>query len=60
VKDLTLAQIRSLDCGSTDPGFPQQVDVTPGPYPIPTLAEVLALAKAAPYPVRLNIETIRR
>jgi glycerophosphoryl diester phosphodiesterase len=57
VKDLTLAQIRSLDCGNLDPGFPDQVDVTPGPDPIPTLDEVLELAQAAPYPVRLNIET---
>lgn len=57
VKDLTLAQIRSLDCGNLDPGYPAQVDVTPGPDRIPTLAEVLALARSAPYPVRLNIET---
>jgi hypothetical protein len=27
IRDLTLAEIKTLDCGFTDPGFPQQVRV---------------------------------
>ncbi|MEV6303454.1 glycerophosphodiester phosphodiesterase family protein [Actinoplanes sp. NPDC051861] len=57
VKDLTLAQIKTLDCGSrTLPEFPRQVAV-PGAR-IPTLAEVLALVRQSGRDdVRLNIET---
>ena len=57
VHDLTLAQIRTLDCGSkTLPEFGEQVAV-PGAR-IPTLGEVLALVRGSGRPdVRLNIET---
>jgi glycerophosphoryl diester phosphodiesterase len=55
IKDLTLAQIKKLDCGFTDPGFPDQVRV---PAEMPTLQEVFDFVKAhATYPVRFNIET---
>jgi glycerophosphoryl diester phosphodiesterase len=57
VRDLTLAQLKTLDCGSrTLPEFPRQVAV-PGER-IPTLAEVFALVRASGRTdVRLNIET---
>jgi glycerophosphoryl diester phosphodiesterase len=57
VRDLTLAQLRTLDCGSkTLPEFPDQVPV-PGAR-IPTLAEVFALVRGSGRDdVRLNIET---
>ncbi|GAA0794524.1 glycerophosphodiester phosphodiesterase family protein [Spirilliplanes yamanashiensis] len=57
VKDLTLAQLKTLDCGSrTQTDMPNQVPV-PGER-IPTLAEVFAAVRAGARPdVRLNIET---
>lgn len=57
VKDLTLAQVRSLDCGSlTQPEFPGQ-QASPGAK-MPTLAEVFALADAhRASQVKFNIET---
>jgi glycerophosphoryl diester phosphodiesterase len=55
IRDLTLAQIKTLDCGFTDPDFPQQVRV---PTQMPTLQELFDYVKAhATYPVRFNIET---
>jgi glycerophosphoryl diester phosphodiesterase len=57
VHDLTLAQIKTIDCGSkTLAEFPRQVAV-PGER-IPTLKEVFALVRASGRAdVRLNIET---
>ena len=57
VHDLTLAQLRTIDCGSkTLPEFPRQV-AAPGER-IPTLKEVFALVKASGRTdVRMNIET---
>ncbi|GAA1035715.1 hypothetical protein GCM10009557_44440 [Virgisporangium ochraceum] len=57
VHDLTLAQLKTIDCGSkTLPEFPRQV-AAPGER-IPTLKEVFALVKASGRDdVRLNIET---
>jgi glycerophosphoryl diester phosphodiesterase len=57
VHDLTLAQVKTLDCGSrTLPEFPNQVAV-PGAR-IPTLDEVFDLVKSSDRrDVRLNIET---
>ena len=57
IHDLTLAQIKTLDCGTkTQPAFPKQVAV-PGQR-IPTLAEVFALVKASGRTdIRMNIET---
>jgi glycerophosphoryl diester phosphodiesterase len=57
IHDLTVAQIKTLDCGSKPlPGFPRQVRV-PGER-IPTLAEVFALVKASGRTdIRMNIET---
>lgn len=57
VHDLTLSQIKTLDCGSkTLPAFPEQVAV-PGAQ-IPTLAEVLDLVeRSGRDDIRLNIET---
>ena len=56
IKDLTLAQIRELDCGHRDPGFPEQVDS--GVQRMPTLQEVFDLVKArGDEDVRFNIET---
>lgn len=55
IKDLTLAEIKTLDCGFTDPGFPQQLRV---PAQMPTLQELFDYVDAhATYPVRFNIET---
>lgn len=55
IHDLTLAQVRTLDCGvRTLPEFPAQQAV-PGER-IPTLREVLDLARTRP-DIRLNIET---
>ncbi|MFL6124126.1 glycerophosphodiester phosphodiesterase family protein [Actinophytocola sp.] len=55
IHDLTLAQLRTVDCGAkTLPEFPNQVAV-PGER-IPTLREVLNLARTRP-DIRLNIET---
>nr|WP_301318701.1 glycerophosphodiester phosphodiesterase family protein [Actinokineospora diospyrosa] len=55
VRDLTLAQVKTLDCGSkTLAEFPRQVAV-PGER-IPTLAEVFAAARVRK-DIRFNIET---
>lgn len=57
VHDLTLAQVKTIDCGTkTLPDFPKQV-AYPGTR-IPTLDEVFALVKASGRAdVSLNIET---
>ncbi|WP_406036528.1 glycerophosphodiester phosphodiesterase family protein [Micromonospora sp. NBC_00898] len=57
VHELTLAQIKTIDCGSkTLAEFPEQVAVPGGR--IPTLDEVFALVKASGRDdVRMNIET---
>ena len=56
IKDLTLAEIKTLDCGFTDPDFPRQVR-QPGTT-MPTLQEVFDFVRThAGYPVRFNIET---
>ena len=57
VRDLTLAQVKTLDCGSRTPAdAPQQVPA-PGAR-IPTLGEVFALVKrSGRTDVALNIET---
>ncbi|WP_460517555.1 glycerophosphodiester phosphodiesterase [Flindersiella endophytica] len=57
IKDLTLAQVRTLDCGSlTLPDFPGQ-RAEPGAK-IPLLREVFALVHAyRAYGVKLNVET---
>ncbi|MEK0157055.1 glycerophosphodiester phosphodiesterase [Arthrobacter oryzae] len=57
VKDLTFAQVRSLDCGTlTLPQFPGQA-ASPGAH-MPTLAEVFALADSyRASRVKFNIET---
>ncbi|MGK5443518.1 glycerophosphodiester phosphodiesterase family protein [Micromonospora sp. URMC 105] len=57
VHELTLAQLRTLDCGSrTLPEFPAQV-AAPGAR-IPTLDEVFALVRTSGRnDVRLNVET---
>ncbi|WP_245381035.1 glycerophosphodiester phosphodiesterase family protein [Kibdelosporangium banguiense] len=57
IRQLTLAQIKTIDCGSkTLPEFPKQVAV-PGQR-IPTLDEVFALVKrSGRTDIRFNIET---
>jgi glycerophosphoryl diester phosphodiesterase len=56
IHDLTLAEIKTLDCGFTDPDFPHQVP-QPGTR-MPTLQELFDFVKAQhTYPVRFNIET---
>ncbi|WP_281173641.1 glycerophosphodiester phosphodiesterase family protein [Actinokineospora inagensis] len=57
IHSLTLAQVKTVDCGSkTLPEFPRQVAV-PGER-IPTLAEVFAAVRASGrQDIRLNIET---
>jgi glycerophosphoryl diester phosphodiesterase len=56
IKDLTLAQVKELDCGHRDKGFPDQVDS--GVQRMPTLQEVFDLVKArGDDRVRFNIET---
>jgi glycerophosphoryl diester phosphodiesterase len=56
IKDLTLAQIKTLDCGNTDPGFPKQV-AQPGER-MPTLQELFDLTRSrGDDRVRFNIET---
>jgi glycerophosphoryl diester phosphodiesterase len=56
IKDLTLAQIKTLDCGFTDPGFAKQVR-QPNER-MPTLQEVFDLvASRDDSHVRFNIET---
>jgi glycerophosphoryl diester phosphodiesterase len=56
IRDLTLAQVKTLDCGFTDPGFPLQVAQPEAR--MPTLQELFDYVRAnAAYPVRFNIET---
>ncbi|MFI9810779.1 glycerophosphodiester phosphodiesterase [Saccharothrix variisporea] len=57
VKDLTFAQVRTLDCGSRRwPQYPDQ-ELSPGAK-MPTLAEVFALAREyRAFQVKFNIET---
>ena len=57
VRDLSLAQLKTLDCGTrTLPEFPSQLAV-PGER-IPTLAEVFALVRdSGRRDIRLNVET---
>jgi len=57
IKDLTLAQVRTIDCGSlTLPEFPGQ-EASPG-APMPLLSEVFALVNdRRAHQVTLNIET---
>lgn len=55
VHDLTLAQLRTLDCGKLLPGFPD-AEVVKGNR-IATLPEVFALAASYHADVRYNIET---
>lgn len=61
VRDLDAEALRRFDVGRLDPAstyarqWPQQVPADG--ERIPRLADLLALAKAAPRPVRLNIET---
>ncbi|WP_305783367.1 glycerophosphodiester phosphodiesterase family protein [Symbioplanes lichenis] len=56
VKDLTLAQVRSMDCGAQLAGFPAQVAV-PGAR-MPLLSEVFDLIHTyAATGVKLNVET---
>jgi len=57
IKDLTLAQVRTMDCGSqTLPNFPGQLAV-PGAK-MPLLSEVFHLVHSyAAHDVKLNIET---
>ena len=56
VKDLTLAQVETIDCGSkTLPDFPQQ-EATPGAK-MPTLHQVFDLVKRYHSPAHLNVET---
>lgn len=57
IRDLTFAQVRTLDCGSQrQPDYPNQ-ELSPG-EPMPTLAELFALARQhRAYNMRFNIET---
>lgn len=55
VRDLTLAQVRTLNCGQPQPEFPD-AEVVRGNV-IATLPEVFALADAYRADVRFNIET---
>jgi glycerophosphoryl diester phosphodiesterase len=56
VKDLTLAQVQTLDCGTkTLPDLPEQ-EATPGAR-MPTLRQVFDLVKRYHSPVHLNVET---
>lgn len=58
LKDLTLAQIQSFDCGSLNPDplrFPEQQPV-PG-APIPTLQQVFDLSESRNPQIRYNIES---
>jgi glycerophosphoryl diester phosphodiesterase len=57
IHELTLAQLRTLDCGSkTDPSLPRQV-AAPGER-MPTLGEVLQLVRSSDREdMRLNVET---
>ncbi len=61
IHSLTQAELERYDIGRLDPAskyaqqFPQQLAVDGQRFP--TLAQVFALAKEAPKPVRLNLET---
>ncbi len=61
IHSLTLAELQRYDIGRLNPEskyaqqFPQQTPVDGQHFP--TLAEVFALVRAAPKPVRLNLET---
>ncbi len=55
VAELTLAQLRTLDCGQPLPEFPEAE--VPRPNVIATLPEVFALADSYLAEVRYNIET---
>lgn len=57
IKNLTFAQVRTLDCGSQrQPNYPDQ-ELSPGAR-MPTLAEVFALAREhRAWGIRFNIET---
>jgi glycerophosphoryl diester phosphodiesterase len=61
IHSLTLAELQRYDVGRLNPEskyaqqFPQQTAVDGQHFP--TLTEVFALARAAPKPVRLNLET---
>jgi glycerophosphoryl diester phosphodiesterase len=61
IHSLTLAELQRYDVGRLNPEskyarqFPQQTAVDGQHFP--TLAEVFALVRAAPKPVRLNLET---
>ena len=61
IRSLTLAELRRYDIGRLDPAtkyardFPEQQPSDGERFP--TLRELLALARSAPKPVRLNIET---
>ncbi|MFC4005361.1 glycerophosphodiester phosphodiesterase [Prauserella oleivorans] len=57
IKDLTFAQVRTLDCGSQQqPDHPDQ-ELSPGAK-MPTLAELFALAREyRAFGIRFNIET---
>lgn len=58
IKDLTLAQVQTFDCGSLNPDparFPHQ-QACPGAQ-IPTLQQVFDLAEARNPAIRYNIET---
>jgi len=59
IKDLSLAELRQFDVGHPQPGssYAQAHPLlTPVDAAIPTLAEVIALAKAAPRPFDLLVE----
>lgn len=55
VRDLSLDQLRTLDCGKLLTSYPEAEVVTNNR--IATLTEVFALADSYPVPVRYNIET---
>ena len=58
-RDLTLAEVRRYDCGSLNPSrkrFPEPPRVNLPGTPVPTLAELFALAAELDPEVRFNIE----
>ena len=61
IRSLTLAQIKQLDCGKSNPAFPQQ-QALPG-TPLPTLQELFTLINTSNIPnankIRLNLEIKR-
>ena len=57
IKELRYEHLQAIDCGRVpDPHFPRQLP-DPGAR-IPRLEQVLALARDASYPVRLNVEIL--